>query len=197
MLLATAEDAQAGRVRDRILSAARQRFEAKGYRRTGVAEIARRAGVATGTVYRYFRDKEHLFVEVMRAMFALWEARADHALREPGTATERLVRLGQASVEFNRENLLFNAVLEHDAEIAFAPLLDEMNEAIMRHNVAKMAAVIRDGIGRGEFRADLDPETVAFVLWTGGEALYRQKRRPYDEVLPVYVQILLKGYEPR
>ena len=197
MLIPTDPGAQGGRVKERILKTARSRFEAKGYRRTGIAEVARGAGVAAGTVYRYFTDKEHLFVEVVREMFELWAATTDRVLEEPGTATERLMRLGQASVDFNRENRLFNAILERDENIAFAPLLDEMNEQIMRHNVAKMADVIRDGIAHGEFRADLEPEATAYVLWVGGEALFRQRRRPYDEVLPIYVQIVMHGYAPR
>lgn len=197
MLIPTDPGAQGGRVRERILKVARGRFEAKGYRRTGIGEIARGAGVAAGTVYRYYRDKEHLFVEVMREMFDRWADAADRVLGEPGSATERLMRLGQASIDFNSENRLFNAILARDEELAFAPLLDDMNEHIMRHNVAKMADVIRDGIARGEFRADLEPEATAYVLWVGGEALFRQRRRPYDEVLPIYVQIVMLGYAPR
>ncbi len=38
----------------RILNAARRRVETFGYRRTSIAEIARDAGIAVGTVYRYF-----------------------------------------------------------------------------------------------------------------------------------------------
>ena len=45
--------------RARILDAARLRFERFGFRRTGVSEIARGAGVAAGTLYRHFESKEH------------------------------------------------------------------------------------------------------------------------------------------
>ena len=44
----------------RILEVARKRFETYGYRRTNIAEIARDAGVAPGTIYRHFEGKEDL-----------------------------------------------------------------------------------------------------------------------------------------
>lgn len=47
---------------DRIVAAARTLFGQNGFHRTTTAEIARQAGIAEGTIYRYFRDKKELFV---------------------------------------------------------------------------------------------------------------------------------------
>jgi AcrR family transcriptional regulator len=51
--------------RIRILDAARKLVAREGFRGTGVDEVAAAAGVATGTVYRYFPSKAALFVEVV------------------------------------------------------------------------------------------------------------------------------------
>jgi AcrR family transcriptional regulator len=190
--VAQAVSSQEKSTRSRILAAARKRFETFGYRRTGVAEIAREAGVAAGTLYRYFRGKEEIFLEAVREMTAGWAERADHILGEPGSAVDRLLRLGQASVEFARENALFNAILNRDLEMILAPLLDDMNAQLMRQNVARIADVIREGIAAGELR-DLDPERAAYVLWTGGNALFNQPFEAYADVLPVYVDVILQG----
>jgi len=64
------------RTRSRILAAATNRFAAFGYRRTGMAEIARQAGVAAGTLYRYFDSKEEIFRAVIRDLHDGWLARA-------------------------------------------------------------------------------------------------------------------------
>jgi AcrR family transcriptional regulator len=183
---------QENSTRSRILAAARKRFETFGYRRTGVTEIAREAGVAAGTLYRYFRGKEEIFFEAVREMTATWAERADRILGEPGSAVDRLLRLGQASVEFGRENALFNAIINRDLEMVLAPLLDEMNEQLMRQNVARMADVIREGVASGEL-SDLDPEKAAYVLWVGGNALFNQPFRQYADVLPLYADIILRG----
>ena len=182
--------------RARILAAAEQRFAAFGYRRTGIAEIARDAGVAPGTLYRYFENKEEIFRAVMREGLANWLATARRVLAAPGTALERLGRLGQASVDYNRENALINSVYRRDGEIIFAPLLEELHEQLVTENVAMIAAVIRDGIREGTLR-EVDPERTAFILFTGGDALSCQTHYPYREVLPLYGEIVMRGLVPR
>src|SRR5881397_1521037 len=117
--------------RARIMAAAEERFAAFGYRRTGIAEIARDAGVAPGTLYRYFENKEEIFRVVMREGLARWLETARRVLAEPGTALERLGRLGEASVDHNRENALINSVYRRDGEIIFAPLLEELHEQLL------------------------------------------------------------------
>ena len=54
--------------RDAILSAALDEFSAQGYAATRLDDVAKRAGVAKGTLYLYFRDKEALFQELVRTM---------------------------------------------------------------------------------------------------------------------------------
>src|SRR5881396_2683523 len=182
--------------RARIMAASEERFAAFGYRRTGIAEIAREAGVAAGTLYRYFENKEEIFRAVMRDLLDAWLETARQVLGEGGTAVERLGRLGQASVDFNRENDLINSVYRRDGEIIFAPLLEELHEQLVHENVAMIADVIRDGIREGTLR-DVDPERAAFVLFTGGDALSRQSHYPYQEVLPLYGEIVMHGLVPR
>ena len=185
--------------RDRILAAAHRRFAAFGYRRTGIAEIAREAGVAAGTIYRYFESKEEVFRAVVGELHDAWLDRAREALAGPGTAVERLGRLAQASVSFNRENSLINSVFRRDDEIIFAPLLDELHERLVKQNVAMMADVIRDGIREGTLR-DVDPERAAFILFVGGDALnqlHNQTYYPYEDVLPLYADITMQGLLPR
>ena len=182
--------------RTRILQAAEQRFATFGYRHTGIAEIARDAGVAAGTLYRYFENKEEIFRAVMRELLQSWLARARAAVTPPGTATERLARLGAASVEFNRENALINSVYRRDGEIIFAPLLEELHEELLRQNVAMIADVVRDAIREGSFR-DVDPERAAFILFMGGDALTNQTHYRYEDILPLYAEITMQGLLPR
>ena len=54
--------------RDAILSAALEEFSAAGFAATRLDDVANRAGVAKGTIYLYFRDKETLFQELVRSM---------------------------------------------------------------------------------------------------------------------------------
>jgi AcrR family transcriptional regulator len=56
--------------RETILAAALDEFAARGFAATRLDDIARRADVAKGTIYLYFRDKEALFQELVRTMLS-------------------------------------------------------------------------------------------------------------------------------
>jgi AcrR family transcriptional regulator len=59
--------AKAAARRDAILEAALDEFSAKGFATARLEDVAKRAGVAKGTIYLYFADKESLFQELIRA----------------------------------------------------------------------------------------------------------------------------------
>src|ERR1044071_8348520 len=56
--------------RDAILAAALDEFSSRGFEASRLDDVARRAGVAKGTIYLYFRDKESLFQELVRTMLS-------------------------------------------------------------------------------------------------------------------------------
>src|SRR6266568_8339836 len=62
--------AKAAARRDAILDAALDEFSARGFAATRLDDVAKRAGVAKGTIYLHFRDKESLFQELVRAMLS-------------------------------------------------------------------------------------------------------------------------------
>ncbi|MFU0828871.1 MAG: hypothetical protein ACFWTJ_15310 [Lachnoclostridium sp.] len=51
--------------KEKILKAGYEIFCEKGYHNTNTVEIAKRAGVATGSVYRYYKDKKSIFLDVL------------------------------------------------------------------------------------------------------------------------------------
>src|SRR5262249_30827806 len=53
-----------------ILAAALEEFAARGFAATRLDDVARRARIAKGTIYLYFRDKESVFQELVRAMLS-------------------------------------------------------------------------------------------------------------------------------
>jgi AcrR family transcriptional regulator len=178
--------------RARIMAAARKRFEKFGYRATTIALIARDAGIAVGTIYLYFGNKEQILVALFEESNARWMAEAEHAANQPGSAEERLLRVAQASMERNQRDQLLRAVMNRDLEMILAPLCEEFREKVLRHNVKVMADIIRDGAGTGELRAT-DAEKTAFILWTTSDALLVQKQFRYQELLPIYVEIVREG----
>src|SRR3979409_2464216 len=54
--------------REAIVAAGLEEFVARGFAATRLDDVARRAGVAKGTIYLYFQDKEALFQDIVRTM---------------------------------------------------------------------------------------------------------------------------------
>jgi AcrR family transcriptional regulator len=194
-ITATSSEAPAP-TRERILSAARERFEKFGYRRTSVAEIAAEAGTAVGTLYRYFSDKEEIFLEVIKEGNAEWLAQLEAVLKEPGTPIQRLWRFTEASMEIRARDKLLDSILAKDTQIILAPLVNDLYGQLASQTVAMMAQVIRDGIKEGSF-LPLDAEKLAYVLYIGGEGLYNQKRYHYREIVSIYATVMALGFVPR
>src|SRR5205809_628284 len=65
-----ARAAQREKRRATILDAALREFAARGFAATRLDDVARRARIAKGTIYLYFRDKESLFQELVRTMLS-------------------------------------------------------------------------------------------------------------------------------
>lgn len=94
--------ADARRNRARVLDAARDAFATEGHA-VPLDEIARRAGVGAGTVYRHFPSKEALFAAIIADNLAAWTRHADELSdsADPGDAFESYF---YRKVEDSREN---------------------------------------------------------------------------------------------
>src|SRR5690349_3532632 len=87
--------ATADLTRQRLVRAALELFTSQGYHVTTTVQIARKAGVAEGTIYKHFESKQHLLNELYRGA-ARWAARAaEEADAAPGPVRDRLQSLAQ------------------------------------------------------------------------------------------------------
>ena len=74
--------AQKEKRRQAILDAAGQLFEEMPYEKVGIVAVARKAGIAKGTVYLYFKTKEELFLALQARAFEGWFDEIDAHLQE-------------------------------------------------------------------------------------------------------------------
>mgnify|MGYP001072538836 CR=1 FL=1 len=90
--------------RARLLHVAQKTFEERGYHRASVAEICRRAAVANGTFYRYFDDKDAVFLHLAERLGQGLENMLAAALSRPGTREEKLHRALAAFYDYIGEH---------------------------------------------------------------------------------------------
>lgn len=96
--------------RQRLLAAARSVFEARGYAGATVADVAKRAGVAHGTFYKYFESKDDVFRELTNQIVtAMFERTRRH---EPAPdAVTRIALANWRYIEAFREDAEFLAIV--------------------------------------------------------------------------------------
>jgi AcrR family transcriptional regulator len=146
--------------RARILKAARELVAGGGFRQAQVAAVAAAAGLATGSVYRYFPSKADLLVELLRATCA----REVEVVRTIAAGDEpvrmRLAAALQAFVEraFRGDRLAYAIV----AEPAAAEIEDARQE-VKRELALIFGGLVEDAAAAGALPAQ-DPEIAGACL---------------------------------
>ncbi len=134
--------------RDRLVRAALDLFTTQGYHASTTPQIAARAGVAEGTIYRHFDSKEHLLNELYRAALRLLikEVRDVPAAMR---CAERLERIGDAWRRLAaRDGALITLVFATRVE----PLLDAKSKDTYRELKDEIAKIIASGKAAGDVR---------------------------------------------
>lgn len=150
--------------RNRILEVARSLVSAGGWKEAHVANIALAAGMATGTVYRYFSSKAELFAEVLSAVSQREVNVLNEIANSDGAPTDRL----HAAVATFVRRAMRNPRLAY-ALIA-EPCDREIDEARLTYR-AEISEVFRTLITSGqaskELRSDFQPDVAASVIVGG------------------------------
>jgi len=138
---------------DRILLSSLALFSTKGYDATSVREICEAAGITKPTLYHFYGSKEGVYRALVEGVLAPFSAEVERMLAGPGTVRERLRAI--ARVYFQRagtqpELVRFIFGLVHNPPSS-AP--DVAIPRFYESLVAKVAAVVEDGVRAGELTA--------------------------------------------
>jgi TetR/AcrR family fatty acid metabolism transcriptional regulator len=181
----------------RILQAATRVFARKGYFGARVSEIARRAGVADGTIYLYFKSKEHILVALFDEVMAEHLERGREELREVRGASARLHAIAEHHLRLFGENpdlaVVFQVELRQSTKF-----LERFTASWLQDYFSLISAVIEEGQREGALRADL-PRKLATKAFFGvlDEMVtsWILGRRDYDlsRLAPSVVDLFLRG----
>jgi TetR/AcrR family fatty acid metabolism transcriptional regulator len=161
---ASSTDAPPSPKRDAILRAAIDTFAERGYFNAQVADVARGAGVAAGTVYLYFKSKDDLLVSIFERSMreGLTDSRAAVAdLADPPERLRRLAR-GHLARLGNDRNLAIVFQVELRQSTKF---MERFSSTLLRDYLGLIREAIADGQREGLFRADIKPTSAAKMLF--------------------------------
>jgi TetR/AcrR family fatty acid metabolism transcriptional regulator len=181
--------------REAILRAATHVFARNGYFNSKVADIARVAGVADGTVYLYFKSKE----EILHSIF---DRSAGEAIEE---GRRQLSEISGARAKLRRIATLHLERLGADRDLAVVfqvelrgstKFMEEFSAAGLAQYLRLIREVFEEGQQAGEFRTDLNAKLVAKILFGALDEMAtnwilskrRYKLAPMaDEVLDIFL----------
>src|SRR5215204_7668808 len=156
--------AAVGDKREAILRAATSVFAHNGYFNSKVADIAREAGVADGTVYLYFKSKE----EILHSIF---DRSVDDAL---AAARKQIELISDPREKLRRIALLHLERLGADRDLAVVfqvelrgstKFMEEFSAAGFAEYLLLIRSTFEEGQRAGVFRRDLKPNVVAKILF--------------------------------
>ncbi|MGB8224587.1 MAG: TetR/AcrR family transcriptional regulator C-terminal domain-containing protein [Polyangiales bacterium] len=156
--------------RARILKAAIKVFAKNGFYATRVSEIANAAGVADGTIYLYFKNKD----DVLITIFEEGISQLLTILREVGESNEpfetrisRIIELQLGLLEDQRDLAEVITVNLRQS----SRLLKQYAAPLFMQYIDVIAGVVREGQEEGAFRRDLNPRVVARSLFGALDAI--------------------------
>jgi AcrR family transcriptional regulator len=179
--------------REAILHAALDEFSARGFAAARLDDVAKRAGVAKGTIYLHFRDKEALFQEIVRSLMGPFVGTLEgvFAAEVPLHAiTDQIVELFIREVFGTRRKDIIRLIMTE------GPRFPKLAEFYYREVLSRILAGARARLARGVERGEIShaalarfPQLVAApamlaIIWTG----------LFDRFEPLDVRELLRAH---
>ena len=144
----------------RILDAAILAIAEKGYFQTRVSDIADRAGVADGTIYLYFHNKEQILMAAIDSAFSAFLERARSELKPLSDPRQRLGRLAWLHLHAMGGNrplaVVFQTELRHSAKF-----LAQFSQHQLVEYFDLIRSVVREGQTSGVFRREVSDKIAA------------------------------------
>ena len=165
--------------RERIIEAAARVFARKGFFSASVAEIAAEAGVGKGTICGYVSSKDDLFFAVFEWIAETSWTQARIGVSALGaSASDKLRALSRSLLDqWAGMNEFYGLVMEFWSASASSRHRDRFM-AVFRQIYSNfrdiVSGLIREGMERGEYRNDVDPDAVAAALVGTWDALILQ-----------------------
>ena len=152
--------------RQEILAVAECLFSKNGFFKTSMAEIATAAQFAMGTVYRFFKSKEEIYISIVEAKVEELAELLDKAIAKEKSSSDKLNAFIQVKLAYADRNRDFFRIYVSEwggFEWTIKSAFGERVWKLYMAQVDLVADLIRQGIRRKEFRK-IDPKDGAFAL---------------------------------
>jgi AcrR family transcriptional regulator len=186
-----------------IIDAALDEFIARGFTATRLDDVAKRAGVAKGTIYLHFKDKESMFEELIRTALVPLIGRLHGPTPIGGSVRDAIEGFASTflrEVAGTRRGDIVRLIVAEGPR--FPAIADFYYREVVSRGLAAMQALIGLGVTRGEIRQKdlarfpqiLVAPVIVAVIW---QSLF-SKHAPLDatEMLRVHLDLIFGERRP-
>jgi TetR/AcrR family transcriptional regulator, fatty acid metabolism regulator protein len=186
-----------GDKREAILRAAIRTFARHGFFGAQVADVARTAGVAAGTVYLYFRSKDDLLVSIFEGVMAEAIAEGRAALAGIPDPLERLRRIAHLHLDrLSRDRdlaVVFQVELRQTTKF-----MERFSNTLLREYLGILRDAIAEGQAVGVVRPGVNPTLAAKMLFGALDEMatnwmLSNRRYPLEGDADVVIDLFLNG----
>lgn len=190
-----------------ILAAASKVFAAKGFERATIADIAKAAGIAEGSIYNYFKNKGDLLVSIPRQFVEPPITRGNAAIAmlspaAPGSPEEMLTMIARNLIATMRQNAhVFRILISALPSLKPAQREKYLNQVVM-YAAGTLENYFRAQIEQGVFRQDAKPPVLArafvgmflpFLMFREFLQIETDADWQYDDLIASLVPLFLSG----
>jgi len=195
-IAATRQDvrsAKAAARRDAILDAALDEFSAKGFASARLEDVAKRAGIAKGTIYLYFADKESLFQELIRAKMVPVVGSIELALTTGlplRAVVEQAIEIFVRDVYGTRRREVIRLLISEGPR--FPAVAEFYYREVLSRLLKALRGLLRNAHERGELKSDalarfpmlLGAPGIIAIVWSG----------LFERFEPLDVRAMMRAY---
>ncbi|WP_226583558.1 TetR/AcrR family transcriptional regulator [Halobacillus litoralis] len=147
-----------------IIDAAVEVIAENGYHSSQVSKIAKKAGVADGTIYLYFKNKEDILVSLFQEKMGQFIEKIEHEITSGQTAEEKLLTLIKTHFEQLTADHHLAIVTQLELRQSNKELRQKINNVLKRYlNVIDQ--IVEEGVEEELFRSGLDRRLVRQMIF--------------------------------
>jgi len=171
-----------------ILEAAEILFAQKGFDAVSMSAIARLANTSKPNIYHHFKNKEDLYLAVMKAAVRRTSALLDALEEAPGSFSRRLTdfaagQLDNVMAHKRSTQLVLRETLTEGSQIG-----QEIARLVMGEVFSRLVEMVRRGQVENEFRKDIDPALAAFMIFSANMFFFQS-----SPVMPHFPEVDLSS----
>ncbi len=147
-----------------IIQAALEVIAENGYHASQVSKIAKRANVADGTIYLYFKNKEDILISVFRERMGEFIKQIEESIKDKKTSTEKLRTLITMHYKQLSESPYLAKLTQLELRQSKLELRREINK-VLKSYLDVIDSIIAQGIEEKEIRNDINPRLIRQMIF--------------------------------